>query len=195
MSAAITSPEAVGMSSSRLDRLRPIMQSYVEERGVVGISTMISRRGPGRSRRAVRPSRPGSRPADDRRHDLSDLLDDEADRVDRADAAARGGPVPARAPGRQYLPAFGPSRCSPPTERSSTRSGRSTIRDVLTHTSGLTYDFMIDTPVAQMYRDHNICHDATRTLEAMIDELATLPLASQPGSDGTTASASTSLPD
>ena len=55
------------------------------------------------------------------------------------------------------------------------------IRDVLRHTSGLTYDFMIDTPVAQMYRDNNICHDATRTLEEMIDELATLPLASQPG--------------
>jgi CubicO group peptidase (beta-lactamase class C family) len=55
------------------------------------------------------------------------------------------------------------------------------IRDLLTHTSGLTYDFMVDTPVGQMYRDAKISHDATRTLAEMIDELATLPLATQPG--------------
>ena len=33
------------MSSVRLERIRPVMQSYVDDRGVVGISTMISRRG------------------------------------------------------------------------------------------------------------------------------------------------------
>ena len=55
------------------------------------------------------------------------------------------------------------------------------IRDVLTHTSGLTYDFMADNPVAQMYRDAKIMHDATRSLEALIDELAAIPLAFQPG--------------
>ena len=49
------------------------------------------------------------------------------------------------------------------------------------HTSGLTYDFMADNPVAQMYRDAKIMHDATRSLEAVIDDLATLPLAFQPG--------------
>jgi CubicO group peptidase (beta-lactamase class C family) len=55
------------------------------------------------------------------------------------------------------------------------------VRDLLMHTSGLTYDFMADNPVAQMYRDAKIMHDATRSLEAVIDELATLPLAFQPG--------------
>ena len=56
------------------------------------------------------------------------------------------------------------------------------VRDLLTHTSGLTYDFMADNPVAQAYRDARIMNDATRSLEAVIDELATLPLAFQPGS-------------
>jgi CubicO group peptidase (beta-lactamase class C family) len=55
------------------------------------------------------------------------------------------------------------------------------IRDLLTHTSGLTYDFMADNPAAQLYRDARIMNDATRSLEAVIDELATLPLAFQPG--------------
>ena len=45
MSVEVTSPEAVGMSSDRLERIRPAMESYVNERGVVGISTLISRRG------------------------------------------------------------------------------------------------------------------------------------------------------
>ena len=45
MSIEVTSPEAVGMSSERLARIRPVMESYVDERGIVGISTLISRRG------------------------------------------------------------------------------------------------------------------------------------------------------
>ncbi len=45
MSTNVTSPEAVGMSSQRLERIAPVMESYVSERGVAGISTMISRRG------------------------------------------------------------------------------------------------------------------------------------------------------
>ena len=50
------------------------------------------------------------------------------------------------------------------------------------HTSGLTYDFMEDTPVGQLYREARIMNDATRTLEEVIDALAEIPLASQPGS-------------
>ena len=56
------------------------------------------------------------------------------------------------------------------------------IRDLLTHTSGLTYDFMADNPAAQLYRDARIMNDATRSLEALVDELATLRLAFLPGS-------------
>ena len=45
MSTDPSSPEAAGMSSARLERIRPVMESYVRERGVAGISTMVSRRG------------------------------------------------------------------------------------------------------------------------------------------------------
>ena len=40
-----TSPEAVGMSAERLDRINPIMQSYVGERGFSGLSVLLARRG------------------------------------------------------------------------------------------------------------------------------------------------------
>ena len=49
------------------------------------------------------------------------------------------------------------------------------IRDLLTHTSGLTYDFMVDTPVAAS-TGQRIMNDASRSLEACIDEVAALPV-------------------
>jgi CubicO group peptidase (beta-lactamase class C family) len=57
-----------------------------------------------------------------------------------------------------------------------------TIRDLFTHTSGLTYDFLEDTPVSGMYRAAGIMSNASRSLEAMIGEIARIPLAYQPGS-------------
>jgi len=55
------------------------------------------------------------------------------------------------------------------------------VRDLLTHTSGLTYDFMQDSPVSEEYRTARLINDATRSLESFVDELAQLPLAFQPG--------------
>ena len=49
------------------------------------------------------------------------------------------------------------------------RSGRPMqVRDLLTHTSGLTYDFMVDTPVAQIYRDAQ--HHAMMPPDARSDD-------------------------
>jgi CubicO group peptidase (beta-lactamase class C family) len=55
------------------------------------------------------------------------------------------------------------------------------VRDLLTHTSGLTYDFMQDSPVSEQYRSARLINDATRSLESFVDELAQLPLTFQPG--------------
>ena len=45
MNNAIASPEAVGFSSKRLARIKPVMQAYVDQRGFSGFSTMLARRG------------------------------------------------------------------------------------------------------------------------------------------------------
>lgn len=181
MSVEVTSPEVVGMSSDRLARLRPAMESYVDERGVVGISTLISRRG-----RVVHAEQVGFR-------------DKEAGRPMTADAIFRiysmTKPIVSTAlmmlheegrfqlehPVSQYLPAFGSTKVLSADGALVDQARPMQIRDLLMHTSGLTYDFMADNPVAQLYRDANIMHDATRSLEAVIDDLATLPLAFQPG--------------
>ena len=47
MTLLVEAPEAVGMDAERLERIRPVMQSYVDSKGFAGISTMIARRGKG----------------------------------------------------------------------------------------------------------------------------------------------------
>lgn len=67
-----------------------------------------------------------------------------------------------------------------------------TISDLLTHTSGLTYHFMGDTPVHQYYRKHGVKRDtpvgslptdapAAPTLEELVRRLAHAPLLHHPG--------------
>jgi CubicO group peptidase (beta-lactamase class C family) len=55
-----------------------------------------------------------------------------------------------------------------------------TILDLLTHTSGLTYNFLEDSPVSQMYLESQV-GKVDQTLEEMIAGLLKLPLAFQPG--------------
>ena len=54
-----------------------------------------------------------------------------------------------------------------------------TVRDLLTHTSGLTYHFFEYGPVEQMYRDTELW--SPKPLAAFVDDLLKLPLAFQPG--------------
>ena len=56
------------------------------------------------------------------------------------------------------------------------------IRDLLLHTSGLTYDFMYATNIDEAYRQLGVGRPAPGyTLQAMIDQLAGLPLEFSPG--------------
>jgi len=59
-----------------------------------------------------------------------------------------------------------------------------TFRDLLTHTSGLTYGFMAATLVDAAYRDNGIdFQTADDTLGALVERAAALPLLAQPGSE------------
>ena len=57
-----------------------------------------------------------------------------------------------------------------------------TYRDLLTHTSGLTYGFINATPVDAMYRDQGVdFQTADATLGDIVHKAATMPLLAQPG--------------
>lgn len=57
-----------------------------------------------------------------------------------------------------------------------------TFRDLLTHTSGLTYGFMDASPVDALYRDHGVDFQLSEaTLGEVVEKAASLPLLAQPG--------------
>jgi len=56
-----------------------------------------------------------------------------------------------------------------------------TIRHLLTHTSGLSYGMLADTPVDAMYRDSALPYDRGSNLEEMVGKLGAIPLVYQPG--------------
>ncbi|MDH4279690.1 MAG: beta-lactamase family protein [Acidimicrobiia bacterium] len=174
-------PESVGMSSERLARIAPVMESYVNERGVVGISTLVSRRG-----EVVHAERFGHQ---DREAGVP-MSDDTIFRI-----YSMTKPVVSTAlmmlheeavfqlehPVMNHLPAFKDTKVLTADGQLVDQNRPMDVRDVLTHTSGLTYDFMADNPVAALYREVGLMHEATRTLAEIMDVLAELPLAFQPG--------------
>ena len=178
------SPEGVGFSSERLARIKPAMQAYVDQRGFAGVSTMLARRG-----RIVHFEQVGWRDRE-ARTPLS------ADTIYRIYSMTK--PIVCVAlmtlyeqgrfrlldPVSKFLPAFGSLRVWTGTtaDRQDVELARPiTIRDLLTHTAGLTYDFQDDSPVGELYRQVRLMSDPGRSLEATIAELTRLPLAFQPG--------------
>jgi CubicO group peptidase (beta-lactamase class C family) len=55
-----------------------------------------------------------------------------------------------------------------------------TVRDLMRHTSGLTYGFFGDTPVDRLYRKEHVLAP-TDTLQTTVEKLAKIPLLYQPG--------------
>jgi CubicO group peptidase (beta-lactamase class C family) len=184
MNDIIGSPEAVGFSSERLARIHPVMQSYADRHGYAGVSTMIARHGQvihfaqfGCQDRAS-----GTLTAPDTIFRIYSMTKPivcvalmtlyEEGRFQLLDPVAK------------FLPAFANVRVlagEPDAAQEFDLVRPITIRDLMTHMSGLTYDFLEDSPVCEMYRQVGLMRDANRTLEATIGELARLPLAHQPG--------------
>ena len=182
MSNKMELPESVGMSSQRLDRIGVAMQRYVDAGSVRGSSTMVLRKG-----KLVHAGQFGHR-------DAEAGLEMTPDTIFRVYSMTK--PIVSTAlmllheeaafqledPVAKYLPAFGATAVLGADGSLAPQARPMEVRDLLTHTSGLTYDFMEDTSAGQLYRDARIMNDATRTLEELIDALAKIPLASQPGS-------------
>ncbi|MCW2538946.1 MAG: beta-lactamase [Frankiales bacterium] len=178
----IESPETVGMSSSRLERIEPALQSYIDQ-GYPGFSTLVSRRG-----KVVHEGRVGWQ-------DREAGVELSADSIFRVYSMTK--PIVCTAlmtlyeegrfqltdPVAKYIPAFGSTQVwAGDGQLESQRPLRPLqVRDLMTHTSGLTYDFSEDFPVAEQYRQARLMNDPTRSLEDVVEVLATIPLAFQPG--------------
>lgn len=179
----VTSPESVGMSSRRLGQVGPALQKYVDGGAYPGFTALVSRRGQlvHAERVGWQDREAGVPVAEDTIYRLYSMTKPivstalmllfEEGRFQLVDPVAK------------HLPAFGATKIALPdgtlADQSPLRPMQ--VRDVLSHTSGLTYDFLEDFPVAEQYREKRIGNDATRTLEQFVDELATIPLGFVPG--------------
>jgi len=178
------SPSSVGLSAERLSQVEDVLRPYVQSGKIAGGATMVYRRGEvahfetygERDRQTGAPMTPTTlfciysmtKPITT----VAALMLYEEGHFQLSDPVAR------------YQPAFEDVRVY-----DTTASGQPTrveprrpmtIRDLMTHTSGLTYGVFSDTPVDSMYEEVGVLEE-DRSLETAVDTLATLPLLNHPG--------------
>jgi CubicO group peptidase (beta-lactamase class C family) len=178
-------PEQVGLSSERLARIGAIMQAHVDSGRIAGAVGLIARRG---------------KVAFLESWGLQDLgrgVSMETDAIFRIYSMTK--PITSVAvmmlfeegrfllndPVGRYLPELRDLEVAVPPESGSgeyrTRPTRPiTIRDLLRHTSGLSYGFFGNTYVDSLYREAGV-PSGDSTLEQMVGKLASLPLLYEPG--------------
>ena len=154
-------PEKVGLSSARLDRIRGHFQRYIDDGKLAGTLTLVVRHGEiaffePQGHLELERRRPMQRDTVFRIYSMR-----QAHHHRSPHDAGRTGPVPARRPRTPVHPRLeGPCRCSSagtyPTFVTAPAERPMAVRDLLNHTSGLTYGFMERTNVDAAYRSLRI---------------------------------------
>jgi CubicO group peptidase (beta-lactamase class C family) len=87
-------------------------------------------------------------------------------------------------PVARFIPAFEQTQvwCGGDLSNVVPQASRMTVRQLMTHTAGLTYGFMHQNVVDEVYRVQGGDNRRDQTLEDWVDQLADLPLMCQPGS-------------
>jgi len=184
---SITSPEDVGLCSERLARIDDWRDALVASGRFAGVSTLVARRGQvahwGMSGMADKER--GVAMAPDtifRIYSMSKPITSAAIMM-----LYEEGRFQLDDPISRFLPCFKGSRVAVGGSRGKVETVPAerdiTFRDLLTHTSGLTYGFMEATAVDAMYRDSKLAdfgHPDGDLMET-VEKLAALPLISQPG--------------
>ena len=178
----VSTPEAEGFSPERLERLHAMLRRHVEEGKHAGLISLVARHG-----RIVDWQVYGSR-------DLGARLPMEKDTIVRVYSMSKvissvavmvlheEGRLKLDDPVGKYLPAlakmkvFTGGSASKPKLVDATR--QMTVKDLLTHSSGLIYGFGKG-PLDEIYRDAKLLESPS--MDAFVAKLATLPLAHQPG--------------
>ncbi len=182
--AASASPESVGISSERLGRLHQAMQAFVDRREVGGIVTLVARDG-----KVVDVHASGLQDVESRTPMKPDTIFRIASMTKPVTSVAvmmlyEDGKLLLTDPVSKFIPAFKTQQAMG-TDGATTPARRAiTIRDLLSHRSGLTYGFLNGGPVGAAYRAAGIADGLTlipKTLEQAMDALAAAPLVSQPG--------------
>ncbi len=176
-------PEHVGMSSARLGRIRPAVERYIDEGKFAGVITLVARQGEvahfecmgQMDREAGKPMRPDAlfriysmtKPVTS----IALMMLVEEGRIRLDDPVSR------------FIPGFGDLRVFlrtlPIGFETAPLRREITVRDLLTHTAGLSYGGA-EHPVDAMYATADV-RNKEQTLEEFVAALVKLPLMFQPG--------------
>jgi CubicO group peptidase (beta-lactamase class C family) len=184
-------PESVGMSTERLNRMHAGMQALVDTHQVGGIVTLVARDGKTVDLQAF-----GFQDVDARTAMKADSIFRIASMTKPITSVAamilfEEGKLALTDPVSRFIPAFRDmqvlARGGPGTEPTLTPARRQiTVRDLLTHRSGLTYGFLDTAQVGNAYREGGVSDGLTVVdvgLAENVDRLAKVPLVSQPGAE------------
>ena len=178
------SPESVGFSSKRLDRLNNRMQPYIDGGKLAGALTMLARRGEVFHFETYGVQDLESGVAVDentifRLYSMSKPITSVAVMM-----LYEEGHFSLDDPVGKFVPAFANMKVFDGMGETGMRLVNQhrpiTIRHLLTHTSGLSYGLHKDTPIDAMYHEARIA-DADGTLKEVMDRLGKIPLVNHPG--------------
>jgi CubicO group peptidase (beta-lactamase class C family) len=174
-------PQELGLSAEKLDKVKSVVQGMVDKQQTAGAVVLVARRGKIAQLEAI------------------GKMDSAANKAMRPDALFRiysmSKPITTAAalmlcddgklklddPVSRHLPDFKGLRVQGGKADETVPADREmTIRDLMRHTSGLTYGFMDDSPVDRLYRSEKI-GESSDNLAEFVGKLGKLPLKYQPG--------------
>ena len=173
-------PEAVGVSAERLERIRPVMQSYVDKGNLLGFLTVVARRG-----KIVHFETIGMQ-------DVENSKPVELDTIFRIYSMSK--PITSVAvmmlyeeghfqlgtPVSRFIPEFGNMKVYNEDQTEILDAEKEiTIKHLLMHTAGFTYGWG-NKPVDERYKKLKI-FESGATLLDMVKKLGDIPLVHEPG--------------
>jgi CubicO group peptidase (beta-lactamase class C family) len=180
----VTSPEAVGFSSQRLERLHALMQQTVDRKQIAGIVTILARHGKvidyrTYGQRDMAAGTPMTKDTIFRDYSMTKPVTGVAMMI----LYEQGKWLPSD-PISKFIPEFAHLKVYKGLDADGKMilvdpDHAPTMRELMSHTAGFTYGFFGDTPVDKMYRDANLL--ASKNLQDFIEKLAKIPLLYQPG--------------
>jgi CubicO group peptidase (beta-lactamase class C family) len=184
-------PESVGLSSERLQRLRAVMQQYVDEGRIAGVVTYVARNG-----RVALLEAFGKADVEANLPMRKDTIFRIASQTKAFTSVAammlvEEGKLGLADPVSRYIPAFKKTTVALPPPAGAVAGSpvtvvpakrEITIHDLLTHTAGISYG---DGPAAALWKAAGIqgwyFADRSEPVSAVVERMAALPMDAQPG--------------
>jgi CubicO group peptidase (beta-lactamase class C family) len=180
----ITTPSKVGLARKRLKRITDKMQQHIDQGNVAGTITLVARRGQVahyeiQGLRDVAAGRPMSEDTLFRIYSMTKPITSLAVLM-----LYEAGHFHLTDPVANFIPAFADLKVYAGPDFTGFRvealQRAVTIRDLLTHTAGLSYGWFDDVPVEALYRERTLM-DSELSLAEAVQRLCEMPLLYQPG--------------